>query len=131
MRTTVEALAFLAGMALIAAGPVVAPAHAQQEQRVPVDQATTKQKAIFLRNLVTKSVAAETIEKSGDAAAKAKLAEARALVDEAHRDLDAGRVEDANAKLDRAIGLVNAETRRLSQADMKACLLYTSDAADE
>lgn len=120
MRTTVEALAFLAGMALLAAGPIVASAHAQQEQRVPVDQATTEQKAIFLRNLVTKSIAAETIEKSGDAAAKAKLAEARALVDEAHRDLDAGRFEDANAKLDRAIGLVNAETRRLSQAEMQA-----------
>lgn len=104
-------------LTLVAAGGM--PAHAQQEQRVPVDQATTQQKAIFLRNLVTRSVAARTIESSGDAAAMAKLVQARGLVQDADNDLAAGRYGVANEKLDRALGLVNSETRRLSQTEMK------------
>ena len=95
------------------------PVHAQQDQRVPVDQATTQQKAIFLRNLVTKSVAARTIESSGDAQAIAKLKEARDLVQEADGDLEAGRYAVANEKLDKALGLVNSEARRLSQTEVK------------
>lgn len=104
---------------LMAAGQFTVPAAAQQEQRVPVDQATTQQKAIFIQNLVSRSVAARTIESSGDAAAMAKLEEARGLVKEANGDLDAGRYGVANDKLDKALSLVNTETRRLSQTEMK------------
>lgn len=115
----VRLCACFAVSAMLLAAPGGMPAHAQQEQRVPVDQATTQQKAIFLHNLVTKSVAARTIESSGDAAAIAKLEEARGLVQEADEDLAAGQYDVANEKLDRALGLVNSETRRLSQTEMK------------
>jgi tetratricopeptide (TPR) repeat protein len=102
-------------VALVAAGP----AAAQDSGRVPVERSTTSQKALFLDNLVTKSVAARTIETSGDSAAIAKLAQARALVAEAHADLAAGQVAAANGKLDQAVKLVNTEARRLSQGDVK------------
>lgn len=118
MKTVMRLVFSLMAAALIA--PVQAgPVQAQQEQRVPVDQATTKQKAIFIQNLVSRSVAARTIESSGDAAAMAKLESARALVKEANGDLEAGRYAVANEKLDTALSLVNNETRRLSQTEMK------------
>lgn len=96
-----------------------AQAVAQTDQRVPVDRATTQQKATFVENLVTRSVAAETIETKGDEAAKAKLARARQLVDQAKNEVADGRFEEANEKLDEALRLVNSETRRLSASDMK------------
>lgn len=94
------------------------PASAQDQRRVPVDQATTEQKAAFLQRLVAKSVAAETIESSGDPAAMAKLEKARALVADANRDLNAGRYVVANGKLDQALNLINTEARRLSETEL-------------
>ena len=93
---------------------------AGQSRRVPVDHAMVEQKAVFLSNLVNRSVAARTIESRGDASAKSKLEEARRLVAEARDDLAAGRTEAANDKLDEALGLVNKETRKLSQASVEA-----------
>jgi tetratricopeptide (TPR) repeat protein len=107
-------------VAAVAVGLLAGAAAAQQSNRVPVDQKTTQQKAIFVKNLVTKSVSAKTLEESGDADAIAKLKAARDLVEQAHAELASGAYEDANDKLDQAIRLVNAETRRLSQTKVSA-----------
>ena len=88
-----------------------------------MDQATTQQKALFIKNLVTKSVASQTIEESGDAGAIGKLSQARNLVSDAQRDLDAGQFQNANAKLDEALNLVNSEARRLSERNVKGTRL--------
>lgn len=96
---------------------LAAPAAAQT--RVPADPATTGQKAEFVGNLVTKSVSSQRIEQSGDAAAKQSLEEARALVAAAKADLDAGRVDAANVKLDEALALVNTQVQRLSGAEVR------------
>ena len=87
-------------------------------ERVPADAAATRQKAVFVENLVTKSVSAKRIEDSGDPSAMAALEAARSLVGEAGKALDAGNVEAADAKLNEALGLVNAEVRRLSETEM-------------
>lgn len=94
-------------------------AVAQETKQAPVNQATTHQKADNLQLLVTKSVSARRIEESGDVEANANLETARDLVAEAHEDLAAGRVEEADRKLNEALRLVNGETRRLSQDQTK------------
>ncbi len=99
--------------------PASTPAVAQSAQRVPVEQVSTEQKAHFVENLVTRSVSAQTIEKSGDKGAELKLTEARSLVERAKDDLAKGKAEDANQKLDEALRLVNTEARRLSQSEVK------------
>ena len=88
------------------------------DDRVPADPAATRQKAVFVGNLVTKSVSAQRIEQSGDPTAMAALQAARALVDEARVALDGGDHEGADAKLNEALGLVNAEVRRLSKSEV-------------
>jgi len=92
------------------------PAAAQTSERVPIDAATTGQKAAFIENLLTRSVAARTIGDSGEQAPKEKLGEARALVDEAKTLIANGQYKRADEKLDQALALINAETRRLSKA---------------
>ncbi len=111
----------LQALALCLVFAVAAPTQlvAQTENRLPVDQVTTQQKALFVENLVTKSVAAQTIERSGDSGAQGALTKARALVAEAKGDLAAGNYEAANAKVDNALRLINTEARRLSQAGVK------------
>ena len=99
--------------------PDVGSAFSQDSQRVPVDLNTTQQKAIFVGNLVTKSVSARTIENDGDGEAKAALARARDLAAAAQADLEAGQVEQANRKLDEALHLVNDEARRISKDDVQ------------
>lgn len=89
-------------------------------ERVPTNAAVTAQKSAFLERLVTNSVSAQTIMNSGDAAAIAKLEEARNLVEEAKALLSQGDFDAADKKLDRAIELVNGEARRLSVSDIKA-----------
>lgn len=120
-RLILVALAVAAFLSFGPGGGIVdfAPAGAQEKPRMPVDAKGTQQKAAFLKNLVNKSVAVETIEKSGDAAAIAKLSEARKLVARAQNDLDAGRIEAANEKLNGALALVNEQTRRLSAKDIR------------
>lgn len=103
-------VAFLAALTVAAGGLA-----AQTSNRVQVDKETTEQKAIFVENLVTKSVAAETIESSSDTVAIENLVRARELVTAARAELDAGDFESANTKLDEALGIVNVETRRLSK----------------
>jgi hypothetical protein len=93
---------------------ITASGAAWAQDRVPADPATTGQKAQFVENLVTQSVSVTRIEESGDADAKASLAQARALVAQAKADLGAGAVEAADDKLDQALALVNTEVRRLS-----------------
>jgi hypothetical protein len=107
---------FLLVLGIASAGPLLA----QDSQRVPVEQATTQQKAKFVSTLVSRSVSAKTIEDKGDATAKASLARARRLVEEAHADIAAARYEVANDKLDDALRLVNTEARTLSEAQTKA-----------
>ena len=96
------------------------PAPAQSDQRVAVDEVTTRQKSLFVQKLVTQSVTAQTIESSGDVRAITKLKEARGLVAQVDRDLKAGGYVDTNTKLDKAIALVNLEARRLSQTKSTA-----------
>ena len=110
------------GVLLLAAGFAAAdplPAPAQDSPRVPVEQATTRQKAVFVGKLVSRSISAKTIEDQGDAAAKASLGRARSLVEEAHADIAAARYEVANDKLDEALRLINTEARRLSEVEIK------------
>ncbi len=114
---TIRCLALLP--CLLVAMSNSAPAVSQSAQRVPVEQVSTEQKAFFVENLVTRSVSAQTIERSGDEEAMRKLVEARSLVELAKADLKKSRAEDANQKLDEALRLVNTEARRLSQAEVK------------
>jgi hypothetical protein len=109
-------IALLATAQLLSATPA---ALAQDPPRVPVEQTTTEQKAQFVGNLVTRSVAAQTIETKGDQEAKAKLARARALVEEAKADLAGGAYESANGKLNEAFRLLTVEARKLSEEDVK------------
>lgn len=88
------------------------------DNRVPADPDATRQKAIFVGNLVTKSVSAQRIEQSGDRTAIAALEAARGLVAEARAALDRGDHQGADGKLNEALGLVNAEVRRLSATEM-------------
>ncbi len=102
------------------------PSLAEEAPRVPVDQKVTEQKALFLGRLVTRSVAADKIEQSGDVDAMANLAAARTLVQEADTALKAGDYLAANDKLDAALELVNRETRRLSEPEVAAASLRKS-----
>ncbi len=106
---------------LASAGPLLA--SAQDTQRVPVEQATTQQKAVFVGKLVNRSVSAKTIEDRGNVVAKAKLGRARRLVEDAHVDIAAARYKAANGKLDEAVRLVTTEAREISQAGTKAARL--------
>jgi tetratricopeptide (TPR) repeat protein len=84
--------------------------------RVPLDAATIRQKAVYVDHLATRSVSAATIEKSGDAAARADLAAARDLIAKAQTDLGAGNLAKADDELNQALALINARTRNLSQS---------------
>jgi hypothetical protein len=96
-----------------------APLAAQETQRVPVEPETVRQKAKFVRNLVTKSVSAQTIEDKGGPESQAKLEEARALVVEANLDIEENNFEAANEKLDQSLGLVTKEAQKLSKSEVK------------
>lgn len=107
----------LAAAAMLVLG-AAGVATAQTNERVPADAATTGQKAKFVENLATRSVSAKTIENSGDAAAIAKLDQARTLITEANGLISDGQYDGADQKLDQALALINAETRRLSKSDV-------------
>lgn len=104
---------------LLVAALLAVPAIAGAQSRVPADAATTGQKAKFVENLVTSSVSVSRIEQSGDTEARARLAEARVLVERAKSDLGDGAYESANDKLDQALALVNTEIQRLSGAEVR------------
>lgn len=100
----------------IAASLVMAAAASE---RVPANPAATHQKAAFVETLVTGSVSAERIEKSGDAAAIAALERARGLVEQAQSDLAAGDAAAADEKLGEALAQVNDHVRRLSGGEVR------------
>lgn len=100
---------------LVATLHLAGAAWAQQRQGVPVELETVRQKAFFIGNLATNSVSVQTIETTGDAAAKAALETARALVAQANEALERGDIKVADDKLNHALALINEETRRLSQ----------------
>jgi len=116
LRRVMGVLLLAAGLA----GTCSLLASAQDTQRVPIEQATTQQKAVCVGKLVTRSVSAKTIEDKGDATAKASLGRARRLVEEANVDIAAARYKVANGKLDEALRLVNTEAREISLATTKA-----------
>ncbi len=97
---------------------LMATAAAAEDKRMPVTPKITEQKAAFVTNLVTDSAAIRAIEASDDAEAKALLARARELVDAAKADGAAGRTDAADKKLNEAIALVMAQTKRVSQEDL-------------
>jgi len=104
---------------MLAALLLAIPGHAEAQNRVPPDPATTGQKAKFVENLVSKSVSVTRIEQSGDADARESLSQARSLVDQAKADLKAGAVDAADEKLNQALALVNSEVQRLSGAEVR------------
>jgi len=109
----------LAGMIAIVVIAASSEALAQSaESRLPVNQQTTEQKALFLENLVSRSQSVRKIEEAGDAAALDALAKAQGLVDAAKADLGGGDFASANVKLNEALALVTEHTRRLSQDDI-------------
>jgi hypothetical protein len=91
-----------------------------QDKRVPVTPSTTEQKAKFVTNLVTQSVASRTIESSNDDAAKKALQSARSLIDQAKQDIADKRWEAADAKLNQAVDHVMTQSRRLSETTVKS-----------
>ena len=102
---------------MAAAAILLASVHAwaQEKPRVPLAAETVRQKATLLENLTTDSVSARTIGQSGDAAAKMALAEARQLITEAKGHLGKGELAQADAKLNTALELVNAQTKKVSK----------------
>jgi tetratricopeptide (TPR) repeat protein len=112
LRTIVLGLVCLIGAA--------APGLAEEKaKRLPVTEATTRQKAVFIGNLVSKSATSRLIEQSDDATAKATLAESRALLEKANADLAAGHLEQADNKLNRIQRDMSAAARRLSEKEVK------------
>lgn len=107
------------GLALATALLLSTPLAAQETKQAPVNQQTTHQKANNIDLLLNKSVSAKRIEESGDLDAISNLETARDLVAEAHEDLAGGRVEEADRKLNEALRLMNGETRRLSQDQVR------------
>lgn len=99
--------------------PVLAQQQGQDGPRVPVTAANVEQKAKFVTNLVTNSASIRAIEQSGDADAIQALQNARKLVDEAVKDSAAGNAAQADVKLNKAIELVNSNTRRVSESTIK------------
>ena len=112
-------LALGAPLFLLAGTLAAPPSAADETQRVPVEPETVRQKAKFVGNLVSKSVAAQTIEDRGGEDSQAKLEEARALVVEANLDIDENNFNDANRKLDQSLALVTKEAQRLSKSEVK------------
>ena len=108
------AAAFLA-FVLVCSQPM-----AQTDKRVPVTPSNTDQKAKFVGNLVTQSVASRTIESSNDADAKKALQTARSLVEQAKVDMAASRWEAADGKLNQAVENVMGHSRRLSERSVKS-----------
>jgi hypothetical protein len=102
------------GLAAFALASAIGLAEAQENKRLPATQANTEQKAKFVRNLVTNSQASRTIEGSSNEASKASLKQARDLVGEADKDIVGGKFDSADEKLNKALDLVQTETRKLS-----------------
>ncbi|WP_448191359.1 hypothetical protein [Azospirillum sp. sgz301742] len=90
------------------------------DKRVPVTPSTTEQKAKFVTNLVSQSVASRTIESSNDAEAKKALATARSLIEAAKQDIAASKWEAADTKLNQAVDHVMTQSRRLSESTVKS-----------
>ena len=109
-----------AAAAFVALILVCSQPMAQTDKRVPATPSTTEQKAKFVSNLVTRSVASRTIESSGDEAAKKALATARALIDQAKQDMASSKWEAADAKLNQAVDNVMTHSRRLSEGSVKS-----------
>jgi hypothetical protein len=114
LRTAALAPLVLAGVLLAGA------AEAQETKRLPVTASGTEQKAKFVGSLVTSSQPSKAIEASGNEQAKKALGIARGLVDQAKKDLADGKYEDADVKLNKAIEMVTAETRNVSEGDVKS-----------
>lgn len=114
-------LPFVAALTSLVA--ITAPALAQQPERegprVPVTAANVDQKAKFVTNLVTNSASIRAIEQSGDADAIQALQTARKLVEEATKESAGGSFGPADAKLNKAIEMVNTTTRRISESTVK------------
>lgn len=112
-------LSVAAAIASLVAFHQPASAQSPDAPRVPISAANVDQKAKFVANLVTNSASIRAIEQSGDADAIQALTAARRLVDEAVKDSAGGRVSEADGKLNKAIDLVNSNTRRISEAAVK------------
>jgi len=102
------------GLMAFALAAVIGAATAQENKRLPATQANTEQKAKFVRNLVTNSQASRSIEASGSESAKASLNQARGLVGDADKDIAGGKFDTADEKLNRALEIVQTESRKLS-----------------
>lgn len=102
------------GLMAFALAAVIGVATAQENKRLPATQANTEQKAKFVRNLVTNSQASRSIEGSGNEASKASLNQARALVGDADKDIAGGKFDSADEKLNKALEIVQTESRKLS-----------------
>lgn len=97
--------------------------------RVPVTAANVEQKAKFITNLITSSASLRAIESSDDVEAKASIQTARNLVAEAMNAMAGGQAADADEKLNRAVDLIMAQTRKVSlgtQKDVRAKQIYES-----
>lgn len=112
----------LAMAAMAALATTLGPALAQQAPdgpRVPISAANVETKARFVGNLVANSQSVKAIEQSGDAEAIEALQQARAAVETAKQELAAGKVEQADLSLNKAIALMNSHTRRVSESTVK------------
>lgn len=88
---------------------------------MPITASNIEQKAKFVGNLVgSGSQSVQALERSNDAEALEALTSARKLVDEASRNLAAGKLDQAEDALNRAIELVTAHTRRISEGAVKS-----------
>ncbi len=112
MRFKAVALLTMAAVAIVTTA-------VSASERIPVEAGLVAQKSVFLERLVTDSFSSRTITQSGDLGAIAKLEDSRRLVEEAKSLLSDGDFAQADQKLDRALGLVNVEARRLSVKDIK------------
>ncbi|MEO5373992.1 MAG: hypothetical protein H7840_06875 [Alphaproteobacteria bacterium] len=87
--------------------------------RMPVTAANVEQKSKFVTNLIANSASARAIESSDDAEAKEAVKTARTLAEEASADITGGRLAEADEKLNRAVDLMMAQTRKVSLGNMK------------
>lgn len=89
-------------------------ASAEQAPRVTANKALVDEKKGMVENLALRSVAAKTIEASGDSEAIAALQKARSLIDDAGKISAGGQYKEADDKLNEALKLINDNARRLT-----------------
>jgi tetratricopeptide (TPR) repeat protein len=111
----------LLGAAMVSIAVLTAvPVAAQKGPRVPATQSGVDEKRLVVESMAYRSVAAKTIEASGDKEAIAALEKAKSLIGDAKTASAGGEYKEADDKLNEALKLINDHVRRLTLGSVGA-----------